>query len=89
MNYYVLLVLFCLFALILCNMDALRRFQDGGAYEYLPLLMSNYLKRKVMKALSGIRGNFLDVKIRSPTKNQERSQILGYFLPKAARIKLS
>ena len=68
MNYCVLLILLACLILSLYVINILRRPQDNGEYEYLPLLMSNYLKRKVIKALSGIREDFLDVKIRSPTE---------------------
>lgn len=68
MNYCGILILLCLLFFIIYDIFQLKSIQDYGEPQYLHPLVSNYLKRKVMIVLGGIRGIFLDVKIRSPTR---------------------
>ena len=82
MDYCVLLLLLACLILALYTINMLRQLEENGACEYLHLLMSNYLKRKVIKALRDVRKDFLDVKIRSPTEIQEHNQILGCLVLK-------
>lgn len=68
MNYCGILILLCLLALTIYVISQLKIIQDYGEPQYLLFLVLNYLKRKVIVVLSGIRWIFLDVKIRSPTR---------------------
>ncbi len=82
MNYYGILILLCLFALIIYDIAKLKQIQDYGEPKYLPPLVSSYLKRKVMTVLDDIRGIFLNVKIRSPTKLKGMQSTPWVFYPK-------